>query len=72
MIGSNDEAKAKLDEQFASNQAWQAVNAVRNGKVIYLPQQYFLYNAGPYYADVVEYLAACLHPDVYGEPVEPA
>ncbi|WIY82831.1 ABC transporter substrate-binding protein [Propionimicrobium sp. PCR01-08-3] len=71
MIENNDEAKQKLDEQFASNQAWQAVDAVRDGKVIYLPQQYFLFNAGPYYADALEYFAASLRPDVYGQPVDP-
>lgn len=72
MISSNEEAKTRLDEQFASNSAWQAIDAVRDGKVIYLPQQYFLFNAGPYYADALEYLAASLHPEIYGQPVEPA
>ena len=66
------EAKASLEQQFASNPAWQAVDAVRNGKIVYLPQQYFLYNAGPHYADAARYLAASLRPDVYGSPAESA
>lgn len=72
MIANNDEARAKLEEHFASSSAWQAVDAVREGKVVYLPQQYFLYNAGPYYADSVAYLAASLRPDIFGTPVDPA
>ena len=72
MFNSNDEAKASLEQQFASNPAWQAVDAVRNGKIVYLPQQYFLYNAGPHYADAARYLAASLRPDIYGSPAESA
>jgi len=68
MIANNEEAKARLEASFASNAAWQAVDAVRAGRVHYLPQQYFLFNAGPYYADAVEYLAAAIHPEIYGEP----
>ena len=70
MFDSNDEAKVNMDEQFASNAAWQAVDAVREGRIIYLPQQYFLYNPGPYYADAAQYLAASLRPDIYGTPQE--
>lgn len=69
MISTNELARDTLDAEFARNQAWQAVDAVREGRVIYLPQQYFLYNAGPYYAEALEYLAASLRPDIFGEPV---
>ncbi|WP_341728713.1 ABC transporter substrate-binding protein [Brooklawnia sp.] len=72
MFNSNDEARAAMANEFASNTAWQAVDAVRDGKIVYLPQQYFLYNPGPHYADAARYLAASLRPDVYGDPVEPA
>ena len=68
MIANNDEAHAKMEASFAANAAWQAVDAVRNGKVHSLPQQYFLFNAGPYYPDALEYLAASIHPEIYGEP----
>lgn len=71
MIGSNDQARKTLQGQIDSNPAWHAIDAVRAGRVGYLPQQYFLFNAGPYYADALEYLAASVHPDVFGTPVEP-
>ncbi len=68
MISNNEEAKARLEASFASNSAWQAVDAVRAGKVYYLPQQYFLFNPGPYYPEALEYLAACIHPEIFGQP----
>lgn len=71
MLADNDSAKAAIEEQFASNPAWESVDAVREGRVTHLPQQYFLFNAGPYYADALTYLAACIHPEVYGAPVAP-
>lgn len=71
MIGSNDVAQANLEEEFASNPGWQAIDAIEEGKIVYLPQQYFLYNAGPYYAEALEYFAASLYPEIFGEPVAP-
>lgn len=71
MVKDNAAAKATFGKELQRNTAWQAVNAIKNNKVIYLPQQYFLYNAGPYYADSIKYLAASLRPDIYGDPVEP-
>lgn len=67
MISSNAEAKKTVEEQFASNPAWNSVNAVNEGKVIYLPQQYYLYNAGPYYVDAIKYMAQSIYPEIYGE-----
>ncbi len=67
MVETDADAQASMDEEFASNQAWQAVDAVREGRISYLPQEYFLLNGGPYYGDAVAYMAACIHPDVYGD-----
>lgn len=67
MIGSNALAKETMQKQFSENQAWQSVEAVAQGRVYYLPQEYFLYNAGPYYNEAVRYMACTLYPDVFGE-----
>lgn len=67
MISSNGEARKTVEEQFASNPAWSSVNAVNEGKVIYLPQEYYLYNAGPYYVDAIKYMAQSIYPEIYGE-----
>lgn len=67
-VGSNDIARKRLEESFSSNSAWQAVDAVRNGKVKFLPQEYFLLHPGPFYADAIGIMAASVYPEIYGEP----
>ncbi len=67
MISSNAEAKRTVEEQFASNPAWSSVRAISEGNVIYLPQQYYLYNAGPYYVDAIRFMAQSIYPEIYGE-----
>ncbi|MGM9605888.1 MAG: ABC transporter substrate-binding protein [Oscillospiraceae bacterium] len=70
MIGSNDLAVETMEKQFAENQAWQSINAVAEGRVFYLPQEYYLYNAGPYYNEAVRYMACTVYPEIYGEVSE--
>lgn len=70
MVGSNDLAVETMEKQFAENQAWQSINAVAEGRVYYLPQEYFLYNAGPYYNEAVHYMACTVYPEIYGEVSE--
>jgi iron complex transport system substrate-binding protein len=66
MISSNEEARKTVENQFASSPAWSSVKAISEGRVIYLPQQYYLYNAGPYYVDAINYLAKSIYPEIYG------
>ena len=67
MISSNETAKKTMEEQFAASPAWRGVKAVSEGRVIYLPQEYFLFNSGPYYGEAIEYVARSIYPEVYGE-----
>lgn len=67
MIGSNEIAVETMEKHFAENQAWQTVQAVKEGRVRYLPQEYFLYHSGPYYDDALEFLAKTIYPEIYGE-----
>ena len=67
MISSNEAAKESMEEQFESNPVWQGVSAVSEDRVVYLPQEYFLYNAGPYYYEAIEYMARGVYPEIYGE-----
>lgn len=71
MVGNNDLARQTLQAQIEQNPAWRAIDAIREGRISYLPQQYFLFNAGPYYDEALAYLAATVHPEVFGSPVEP-
>lgn len=67
MIGSNQLAMETMERQFAENQAWQSVDAVAEGRIAYLPQEYYLYNAGPYYGEAVHYMACAVYPEIFGE-----
>lgn len=67
MIGSNELAVETMEKHFAENQAWSTVPAVTEGRVYYLPQEYFLYNAGPYFNEAVRYMACTVYPEIYGE-----
>lgn len=71
MVMTNAQGRQLADKELRSNPAWQTVDAVRKNKIIYLPHQYFLFNAGPQYADSVKYMAASVHPEIFGKPVEP-
>ena len=66
MVADNDTAMEMVRTMFANNPAWSTVKAIKAEKVIYLPQQYYLYNAGPYYIDAVRYMACSVYPDIYG------
>ena len=66
MVSDNDTAMSMVKDMFANNPAWSTVKAIKADKVIYLPQQYYLYNAGPYYIDAVRYMACSVYPEIYG------
>jgi len=66
MISNNEAARKTMEENFANSPAWKGVKAISEGRVAYLPQEYFLYNAGPYYCEAIEYMARCVYPEVYG------
>ncbi len=67
MISSNEEAARAIEEEFAKNPVWNGVKAIQEGRVVHLPQEYFLYNAGPYYHEAIEYMAKSIYPEIYGE-----
>lgn len=67
MIGSNELAIETMENHFKQNQAWQTVAAVREGRVYYLPQEYFLYHSGPYYKEALMFLAKTIYPEIFGE-----
>lgn len=66
-----DRAQETMESEFEKNPAWQSIDAVAEDRVIYLPQEYFLYNAGPEYSQALTLLASSLHPEVYGATEEP-
>ncbi len=62
-MGKIEEAKAGMDKTMQENPAWQTVEAVKNGRVYYLPQDLFLLSPGIHYPEAVETMAKCLYPE---------
>ena len=67
MISSNEDAKRVMNEEFDTNPVWESVGAVTEGNIAFLPQEYFLYNAGHEYVRAIEYMAKAVYPEIYGE-----
>ena len=64
-MGKLEEIKASMDATMAENPAWQSVEAVRQGKVFYLPQDLFLLSPGLYYPEAVEMMARLVYPEAF-------
>ena len=70
MITSNEEAQKVMEEEFSKNAAWKSVEAVREKRVVYLPQEYFLYNAGHRFVEAIRYMAENIYPELFSEKDE--
>jgi iron complex transport system substrate-binding protein len=66
MISSNEDTKQVMEGEFTTNPAWSGIEAIKEGRVVYLPQEYFLYNAAHKYVDAIEYMAKGVYPEIYG------
>ena len=66
MISSNEDAMNAMNKEFEENPVWQTVTAVTEHNIVYLPQEYFLYNAGHRYVEAIEYMAHGVYPEIYG------
>ena len=66
-MGKLSEIKKNMDETMASNPAWQSLEAVKNGRIYYLPQDMFLLSPGVHYPEAVELMAKCVYPDVFAK-----
>ena len=64
-MGKLEEIKASMDATMAENPAWQSVEAVRQGKVFYLPQDLFLLSPGLHYPEAVEMMAKLVYPEAF-------
>ncbi len=61
-MGDVSEIEEKLKEDLMSNQAWAGLEAVREGRVHYLPTEYFLYKPNDQFPEAFEYMAKILYP----------
>lgn len=66
MVASKDVAEQRIKKELESNPAWNGLRAVKEKKIIYLPQSHFLYNPAERFHESVEYMAKAVYPEVYG------
>ncbi|WP_051931472.1 ABC transporter substrate-binding protein [Clostridium sp. KNHs214] len=67
MVKSDKTAKEVIEKQLGKDPVWKNLKAVKNNKIVYLPQKYFLYNAGDKFVDAIEFMAKGVYPEIYGE-----
>ncbi|WP_138204813.1 ABC transporter substrate-binding protein [Haloimpatiens lingqiaonensis] len=67
MVKSDKNAKEVIEKQLGKDPVWKNLKAVKNNKIVYLPQRYFLYNAGDKFVDAIEFMAKGVYPEIYGE-----
>lgn len=61
-MGDMSEIEDKLKEDLMSNQAWAGLEAVREGRVHYLPAELFLYKPNDQFPEAFEFMAEVLYP----------
>lgn len=64
-MGKLEEIKASMEKTMAESPAWQSVEAVRAGRVYYLPQDLFLLSPGLRYPEAVELMAKEIYPEKF-------
>lgn len=64
-MGSMEEIKKRMLADIESNPAWSSLNAVKNKKVYFLPQELFLLNPGLKYPEAVKIMAKLAYPEVF-------
>ena len=64
-MGDADEIKSNMLKAIAANDAWQAIGAVKNNRLYFLPQDLFLLSPGLHYPDAVKTMAELIHPEKF-------
>ncbi len=64
-MGTDAAVENRLRSDVQSNPAWNSLKAVRENKIIFLPEQLFLINPGLQYPKAVEYMAKAVYPEVF-------
>lgn len=60
-MGDAEELKKNMQETIAANDAWQALDAVKNNRIYYLPQNLFLLSPGLNYPAAVKYVVKLIY-----------
>lgn len=63
-LSSEEEAKTNIEALFGDNPVWASLDAVKNGKVYYMPRNLFQYRPNQNYAESYKMMAEILYPDL--------
>ena len=61
-MGDLDEIKANMTKAIAENEAWQAIGAVKDKRLYFLPQDLFLLSPGLRYPEAVKTMTKLIYP----------
>lgn len=64
-MGDLDEIKSNMTKAIAENAAWQAIGAVKDNRLYFLPQDLFLLSPGLRYPEAVKTMAQLIYPDKF-------
>ena len=62
-MGDIDEIKSNMAKAIEENAAWQAIGAIKNNRLYFLPQDLFLLSPGLRYPDAVRQMAELIYPE---------
>lgn len=65
VMGTLEKVQNKMAEDFQSNEAWNSIQAIKDGNVYYLPKDLFMYKPNGRYPEAFEYLAKILYDGEY-------
>ena len=64
-MGDLDTIKANMTRAIAENDAWQAVGAIKDNRLYFLPQDLFLLSPGLHYPEAVKTMAHLVYPELF-------
>ncbi|WP_142415514.1 ABC transporter substrate-binding protein [Hathewaya massiliensis] len=70
MVSSRELAEKSMKKNLENNPAWKELRAVKENKIVFLPQSHFLYNPGDKFVESIEFMARAVYPEVYGNVEE--
>lgn len=65
MVSQDENVEEVLKKHLQDSTAWSSLDAVKNGKVHYLPQSHFLFNPVDHYDEAIEMMAKDLWPEAF-------
>ena len=63
-MGNEDEIKDGINKMMQENPAWQSISAVKENRLIFLPQDLFLFSPGLRYPQAAEFMAKATYPEI--------